>query len=234
MTIAVLLVNYDDSAQKLYIPLLADNDITARAASTMQEALVMLMDIEYSCVVINGDHFEYLPLLKVMRKITKAPLCVSVSTYSPDENHAAVKNGADIYRVRYDAAENRVERFSDFVKIYVEYISGQQQPMTVLTHGELQIFPITYKVYVNGVEAHLMPKEFAILYYLMENKGVKLSHSQIYRRAWGDEYADNSHSLLWTQISRLRRSLRTEPGLPEYITTVRNHGYVFAPDNQPA
>lgn len=228
--VAVLLINYDDEAQKLYIPLLADNGINARSVPTMQEALVMLMDIEYSCVVINGDNFDYLPLLRVMSQITKAPLCVSVSRYRQDENHDAIKNGASIYRVRYDAAKSRVERFSDFVKIYVEYISGQQQPLTVLTHGELQVFPTTHKAYVNGIDIRLQPKEFDILYYLMENKGITLSCIQIFRRVWGDEYADNPKTVLWPHISRLRRKLRTAPEQSKYITTVRNRGYSFVPD----
>lgn len=139
-------------------------------------------------------------------------------------------NGADIFRVRYDAAENRVERFSDFVKIYLEFVSGQQQPMTVLTHGDLQVFPSTRRVYVQGIDARLMPKEFDILHYLMQNKGISLSYIQIFRRVWGHEYADNARSLLWSHICRLRRKLRTVPGLPDYITTVRNYGYSFVPD----
>ncbi|MDL2327401.1 response regulator transcription factor [Ruminococcaceae bacterium OttesenSCG-928-A11] len=230
MKVAVLLVNYDDESLQLYIPLLADNGITARTAPSMQDALVMLMDIEYSCVVINGDRFDYLPLLKVMRQITKAPLCVSVSRYRQDENHDAIRNGANIYRVRFDSAENRVERFADFVKIYAEYITGQQQPLTVLTHGELQIFPTTRKIYVQGVSVHLLPKEFDVLHYFMINKGINLSHSQILRRVWGDEYADGSRTLLYTHISRLRRKLQPKPDMPDYITTIRKYGYVFAPE----
>mgnify|MGYP003623513699 CR=1 FL=1 len=89
MGIVVLLVNYNDEAQKLYLPLLSQNSITIHSAATMQEALIMLMDTEYSCVVINGDCFEYLPLLKVMRRIITIPIGVSVSRYNQDENHSA-------------------------------------------------------------------------------------------------------------------------------------------------
>lgn len=227
MRIPILLVNYKEEDQKLYFPLLMSNGFSPHSASSMQEALIMLVDREFACVVINGDHFEYIPLLKVMRKITKAPLCVSVSHYQQDENKNAVINGADIFRVRYDEAENRVERFSDFVKIYLEFVSGQQQPMTVLEHGELQVFPSTRRAYVKGIDARLLPKEFDILHYLMQNKGISLSYNQIFRRVWGDDYSDNARSLLWSHICRLRSKLRTAPGLPDYITTIRNYGYSF-------
>lgn len=229
MKIIVLLVNYDDEAQKLYIPLLSANGIAARSASTMPEALVMLVEDEYSCVVINGDHFEYLSLLKVMRKITASPIGVSVSHYDQDENHTAIKNGADIFRVRYDDVGDRVERFSNFVKMSIEYNGGRQKPMTVISYGELQVFPYTRKVRVKGVETHLLPKEFDILYLLMMNKGIVLSHEQIFWRIWGEDYADNAKELLWNHISRLRSKLQTDPALPEYIVTERNYGYSFNP-----
>ena len=93
MKIVVILVNYNDETQKQYIPLLSDNGITASLAHSMPEALIMLVEGEYSGVVINGDNFEYLPLLKVMRKITTAPIGVSVSRYNQEENYTAIKNG---------------------------------------------------------------------------------------------------------------------------------------------
>lgn len=84
--IPILLINYKDEDQKLYYPHLVSNGFSPHSAVTMQEALIMLVDKEFACVVINGDDFEYIPLLRVMRKITKAPLCVSVSHYQQDEN----------------------------------------------------------------------------------------------------------------------------------------------------
>lgn len=229
MRINVILVNYDDAALKLYVPLLAGNGVTARAVTTMQDALVMLVEGEYSGVVINGDCFDYKPLLKVMRKLTNIPLCVSLSSYDPEENDAAIIAGADIYRARYNAAKKRVERFSDLVKLYVEFVSNQQQPITVITHGELQVYPFTRKVRVQGTETPLLPKEFDILHYLITNRGIVLSYTQIIRRIWGDDYADSSRDLLWAHVSRLRRKLRTDPDLPDFIVTERNYGYVFNP-----
>lgn len=234
MKIVVLLINYNDEAQKLYIPLLTDNGITAHCAPSMPEALVMLMEGRYSSITINGDKFDYLPLLKVMRKLTNAPIGVSVSQYNQEENHAAIRNGANIYRVRYDTAENRAERFSSLAKIYFEYNEGQQMPMTVLTDNDIQVFPHTRKVYVHGMETRLVPKEFDILLYLMMNKGIVLTYAQILRRVWGHEYSDNERGLLWNQIYRLRHKLQISPDLPDFILTERNYGYSFNPRQKTA
>lgn len=230
MGIMVLLINYDKEAQNLYIPLLAGYGVTARAAPGIRETLAMLAEADYSGIVINADNgFDYLPLLKVMRKMTAAPIGVSVSYYDPDENRHAIENGADIYRVRYDRAERRTENFSNLVKIYVEYSMGGREPMTVLTYDGIQIFPRSRKVLVMGEEVSLLHKEFELLLYLAINKGIILTHEQLYLRVWGEEYPDNARGLLWNQISRLRGKLKTDPTLPDFIITKRNYGYSFNP-----
>lgn len=229
MKIKVLLVNYSEDAQKLYLPLLARHGVTAHCARNMPDALVMMVEADYSGIAINGDYLEYLPLLKVMRKLTTIPIGVSVSRYSQEENHDAVERGADIYRVRYDGAERRAERFASLVKIYVEYTNGQQKPMTVITHGEIQVFPHTRKVYVKGMEARLLGKEFDILHFLMLNKGLVLSHEQIFLHVWGEDYDDNVKERLWNHVSRLRSKLQSDTELHEYIVTERNVGYSFNP-----
>lgn len=229
MKIKVLLVNYGEEAQNLYLPLLTRNGIIVHFAHDMSDALVMLVDAEYSGIVINGDNSNYLPLLKVMRRLTTVPIGVSVTQYNMDENHNVVMNGADIYRVRYDEAERRSERFASLVKIYVEYTAGKKKPMTVITHGELQVFPNIRKVYVQGVDTRLAAKEFDILHYLIMNKGIVLSRVQIYRHVWGNDYADYIPNLLWVHMSRLRRKLQIDPSLPEYIITERSFGYTFNP-----
>lgn len=228
MIITVLMVNYDDEAQKLYIPLLSSEGITARAVP-MQDALVLLANAEYSGVVINGDVPGYLPFIKVMRKLTKAPVCVSASRLDPDEAREARKNGANIYRVRYDAAKYRVENFSNLIKIYVEFIAGKYEDMTVIAYGDLQVFPETRKASMSGVEVYLSPTEFSVLYFLIANKGIVLSYEQIFRRVWGDEYMESPRRLIWCHVSRLRHKLSADLSQPDFISTKRGYGYSFDP-----
>lgn len=230
MGIKVLLVNYDSESQNLYIPLLAGHGIAARAAPDMRDALAMLAEADYSGVVINADNdFEYLQLLKVARKMTAAPIGVSTSYYNPDENRDAIENGANIYRVRYDSAEKRAENFSYLVKIYTEYNTGHRKPLTVITHGEIQVFPYSRRVFIKGEEVSLFHKEFDLLYYLIRNRGIVLTYEQLYLRLWGEEYPENVKERLWNHICKLRGKLQIAPGLPDFIITERNYGYCFNP-----
>lgn len=79
----------------------------------------------------------------------------------------------------------------------------------------------------NFIVKPINEEEFDMLHYFMVNKRINLSHGQILRRVWGDEYADSSRALLY---SRLRRELQPKPIMPDYITTIRKFGYVFAPE----
>lgn len=225
--INVLMVNYDAGKQRIYSPLLAGHGILPRPASSMTEALNLLLEEEYSGVVINADGFEYLPLLKVMRALTYAPIGVSASKYDTKENDEAIDKGADIYRTRYDTVQHRVRGFSDLVKIHLEHDIRRKNPPSFVTCKDIRMFTDTRRVFVKNQEVELLPKEFDILYYLIINKGIVLSHDQILSRVWGDAYEDSTRDTLWNQISQLRHKLQVYPEQPEYIKTMRGVGYVF-------
>jgi len=225
--INVLMVNYDADALARYGSLLAEHEITAHAASTMQKALDMLLEQEYSGVVINADDFEYLPLLKVMRALTASPIGVAASRFSQYENDMVDEYGVDIYRVRYDAMEYRVKNFSTLVKGYLELNIRRKHTMSVVACGDVRVRLDTRKVFVQGKEIDLKGKEFDILHYLIINKGIVLSYEQVFRHVWGDGYEDNSRESLRNQISRLRGKLQVYPEQPDYIRTVRGVGYCF-------
>lgn len=86
-----------------------------------------------------------------------------------------------------------------------------------------------YKVIVDGKIIDLRKKEFDILYLLMQNRNIVMTYSTIFKNVWGEEYADNSKSILWNQISALRRKLQWKLDLPQYIISERDIGYKFSP-----
>lgn len=84
-------------------------------------------------------------------------------------------------------------------------------------------------MFVRNRKIGLVNKEFDILHYLIINKGLVLSHDQIFCGVWGDGYVFNTKQTLRTQINRLRYKLRAHAGQVEYIKTVRGIGYCFDP-----
>jgi len=63
-----------------------------------------------------------------------------------------------------------------------------------------------YIATVDGKEIILSKIECNILKFLMQYRNHFMTYSQIYRHVWGEEYSDNSPSILWNQISSIKKS----------------------------
>jgi two-component system response regulator RegX3 len=82
-----------------------------------------------------------------------------------------------------------------------------------------------HRVFADGTEIALAPKEFELLHILLRNAGRALSRRQILDAVWGTGYVDQNKTLE-VHIRRLRSKLDPSPAVPR-IRTVRGVGYVF-------
>ncbi len=79
-----------------------------------------------------------------------------------------------------------------------------------------------------GVNIPLIPKEFAILEYMMRNQGIVLSREQLENQIWNYEYTGNSNNVD-VYMSRLRRKIDTGYD-KKLIHTIRSVGWVLRED----
>lgn len=92
--------------------------------------------------------------------------------------------------------------------------------------GELEISPKNRKVILQGKEISLTPKEFDILYFLVENRGEVFTKEQIYKAVWEEDYLmDDSNIMAF--IRKLRKKIEPNPDSPQYILTIWGIGYKF-------
>lgn len=95
-----------------------------------------------------------------------------------------------------------------------------------ITAGSLTLYPKSRKVLQNGREVSLTPKEFDILYFLMQNRGEVFTKEQIYRAVWSDDYLlDDSNIMAF--VRKLRKKIEPTPDAPQYILTIWGIGYKF-------
>lgn len=103
-------------------------------------------------------------------------------------------------------------------------------PMSVvpdgMQFGELEIYPKSRKVIMQGSEVSLTPKEFDILHLLAQNRGEVFTKEQIYRAVWAEDYLlDDSNIMAF--IRKLRKKIEPDPDAPKYILTIWGIGYKF-------
>lgn len=156
-------------------------------------------------------------LARELRRTSDIPILFLTAKDAVSSRLTGFSVGADDYVIkpvvmeeflaRVRALLRRSGRLSDDVLEVGDLILDE--PACVVRHGETQI--------------DLTAKEFALLAFLMRNRGVVLSKLQITSQVWG--YEEHDPNLVPVHIGNLRRKL--EATGPRMIHTVRGHGYVL-------
>jgi DNA-binding response OmpR family regulator len=83
-----------------------------------------------------------------------------------------------------------------------------------------------YKVLRNGKGYWLTPKEFKLLYLLVENQGQILKRKTIMQEIWETDYMGDTRTLD-VHIRWIREKIEENPSQPRHLITVRGVGYRF-------
>lgn len=98
---------------------------------------------------------------------------------------------------------------------------GSQDDSTIIEANGIRIDKISRRVYVDDREIELTYKEFELLAYLVQNKGIVLSRDKIMSEIWGFDFEGESRTVD-VHIAFLRQKLGKKG---QYIKTIRNVGY---------
>lgn len=96
-----------------------------------------------------------------------------------------------------------------------------QDDSTIIEAAGIRIDKISRRVYVDDKEIELTYKEFELLAYLVQNKGIVLSRDKIMSEIWGFDFEGESRTVD-VHIAFLRQKLGKKG---QYIKTIRNVGY---------
>ena len=93
----------------------------------------------------------------------------------------------------------------------------------VMKFGGLEINIPARTVTVDGNKVDLTPKEYDLLFYLVENKNIALSRDKLLSDIWGYDFFGDDRTID-THIKNLRNNLGP---YRDYIVTLRGVGYKF-------
>ena len=95
-----------------------------------------------------------------------------------------------------------------------------------LVAGDLQLDPVSHRVFVGDREMRLGPTEYRLLKFLMENADRVYSRTQLLDFVWGQNVYIEERTVD-VHVRRLRKVLE-EYKVEHYIQTVRGAGYRFS------
>jgi DNA-binding response OmpR family regulator len=96
----------------------------------------------------------------------------------------------------------------------------------VLQFSGLTVNIAARTVSVDGNRVELTPKEYELLFYLIENKNIALSRDKLLQDIWGYDFFGDDRTID-THVKNLRNALGP---YREYIKTLRGVGYKFEPE----
>ncbi len=130
--------------------------------------------------------------------------------------------GADDYLVKPFSVAVLTARLRALVR------RGAPERPSVIAAGTLTLDPAAHIVKRGDVEITLTPREFAMLQFLIRNKGKVVSKAEILQSAWDTNYSGDEN-VVEVYAGYLRRRIDT-PFSCKAIQTVRGVGYRLAAD----
>jgi DNA-binding response OmpR family regulator len=100
------------------------------------------------------------------------------------------------------------------------------EPGPVLRFGRLEIDESAREARVDGEDARLKPREFALLMELAGNPGIALSRDRLLQRVWGFDFSGDERTID-VHVHRLRTKIEERWQLPPLLRTVHGYGYKF-------
>ena len=132
--------------------------------------------------------------------------------------------GADDYVTKPFNPLELVARVKSQLRRYTQLGSVSYKQGNVYETGGLVIDDDRKEVNVDGELVKLTPIEYGILLFLVKNKGMVFSISQIYENIWNEEAiaADNTVAV---HICHIREKIEINPKEPRYLKVVWGLGY---------
>ena len=179
-----------------------------------------LLVLDLGLPVVDG--FEVVRTLR--REGHELPILVLTARADEVDRVVGLEIGADDYVTKPFSPREVVARVKAIGRR--AGIAGHTGPL-VLRFDRLEIDEAAREARVDGVDAGLKPREFALLLELAANAGVALSRTMLLERVWGFDFEGDARTVD-VHVRRLRSKLEERARLAPVLHTVHGFGYKFA------
>ncbi|PEY44746.1 DNA-binding response regulator [Bacillus cereus] len=156
-----------------------------------------------------------------IRKESEVPIIMLTARSDEDDTLLGFELGADEYVTKPFSPKVLVARAKTLLKRADGAVGVAEE--NALSMAGIDVNRLSRTVSVNGEEIILTHKEFELLVYLMENKGIVLSRQHLLDQLWGYDYYGDDRTVD-THIKKLRNKLGDKA---KHIGTVIRVGYKF-------
>lgn len=158
--------------------------------------------------------------VKEIKKIKNIPVIMLSARGEEYDKLFGFELGIDDYVVKPFSPKELMAR----VQAVLARHSGSEQPMqSVVKFDGLEVNFAARTISVDGKRVNLTPKEYDLLFYLIQNKNIALSRDKLLSDIWGYDFFGDDRTID-THIKNLRNNLGP---YRNFIVTLRGVGYKF-------
>lgn len=217
----ILVVDDESRMRKLVHDFLARNNYDVIEAANGEEALdIFYEDKDIALIILDVmmpkmDGWE---VCAEIRRNSKVPIIMLTAKGEERDELQGFELGVDEYISKPFSPKILTARVDAIIRRVYSKDAGE-----VIEIGGIQMDKSAHVVKIDGQKIDLSFKEFELLEYFIDNKGIALSREKILNNVWNYDYFGDARTID-THVKKLRKKMG-EKG--EYIKTIWGMGYKF-------
>ena len=217
----ILVVDDEWKIRKLIKDYLVREGYSVDEAGDGEEGLELFFQTTYDIVILDimMPKIDGWSVCRKIREESQVPIIMLTARADESDQLFGFELETDEYMIKPFNPKLLVAKVKALLRR-----DGKIVDKTYLEFGDLVIDTSMREVKLGDVVLELTPKEYDLLYFFIENKGLALSREKILNSVWGWDYFGDSRTVD-THIKRLRKKIGDN-----FIQTVRGFGYKFEGD----
>jgi DNA-binding response OmpR family regulator len=225
-----VLVVEDESSIASFVALYLKNaGYSVRTVANGNDALTQAESERPDLIVLDLmlPDIDGIEVCRRIRKSSDVPILMLTARDEDVDKIIGLEVGADDYLTKPFNPRELVARVKSILRRSVP--DRREMESKQIVHGDLEIDAGRREARVSGEEVQLAPKEFDLLWELLDHRGLVLTRDQLLERVWGYTFAGDTRTVD-VHVRQLRRKL----GDASPIVTVWGVGYKVAPPRDAA
>ena len=217
----ILVVDDESRMRKLVKDFLVKNNYEVVEAEDGSAALDIFFEQKDIALVILDVMMPKVDGWEVCREIrgySKVPIIMLTAKADERDELQGFQLGVDEYISKPFSPTILVARVEAILRR-----TGQVAGDDILEAGGIQLNKAAHIILIDGRQIELSYKEFELLTYFMENKGIALSREKILNSVWNYDYFGDARTID-THVKKLRNKMGEKGNL---IKTIWGMGYKF-------
>ncbi|MCI9189028.1 MAG: response regulator transcription factor [Lachnospiraceae bacterium] len=222
----ILVVDDEGRMRKLVRDFLVKNNYEVLEAGDGEEAMeVFFAQKDISLVVLDVmmPKMDGWQVCREIRAYSKVPIIMLTARADERDELQGFQLGVDEYIAKPFSPKILVARIEAILRR-----TNQAAREEVLSCGGISLDKAAHQVMIDGESVELSFKEFELLAYFMENKGIALSREKILNHVWNYDYFGDARTID-THVKKLRSKMGKKG---ELIRTIWGMGYKLDEENK--